>query len=116
MDDTAGRNDFALSAGAASVDFTAIRGTGGANRDFTGKKVQAILLKNKSTNTGDMTFSVGASNGLELFGASFTFKLKPGQCCLFYLNDAAPDVAAGDKTIDVAGTGAEQFEIQAVAG
>lgn len=112
----AGRNDFALSGGAASIDFTAIRGSGGANKDFTGLKVQSIVLKNKATNTGPMTFTEGASNGLALCGPSFSFRLQPGQWCQFFFNDASPDVASGDRTIDVSGTGTEQFEIFAVAG
>lgn len=113
---TAGRTDFALSGGAATINFTTMQGTGGATVTFNALKVQSIIMKNKSTNTGNMTFVPGASNGLDLFGVSSSITLKPGWWIHLYCNDSAPDIAAGDCTIDVSGTGTEQFEIHAVAG
>jgi hypothetical protein len=113
---TAGRTDFPLSGGSATINFTTMLGTGGATVTFLGLKVQSLILKNKSTNTGNMTFVPGASNGIDLFGASSSITLKPGHWVHFYFHDSSPDVASGDCTIDVTGTGSEQFEIHAVAG
>lgn len=106
----------ALTAGAASIDLTALTGTNGGAVNGTGLKVQAILIKNKSTNSNVMTFAVGASNGYNLAGAGWSEALLPGQWTLKFLNEAAPDVAAGAKTLDIAGTGAEVAQIGIVLG
>jgi hypothetical protein len=103
-----------LTAGAATLDLTALTHLG-ASVTMSGLKVQAFKVKNKTGNSV-MTFSEGASNGYALLGASFTFKLLAGQEALFYLNDASPDVAAGDRTIDIAGTGTETCEVTIIAG
>lgn len=104
----------ALSAGAKSLDLTALTGTNGATVDATGLKLQVWMLKNLGANA--MTFSEGASNGYAALGAAFSFILLQNQLAQFYLNDAAPDVAAGDKTIDVAGTGTQTFQNVMVFG
>jgi hypothetical protein len=61
-----------------------------------------------------MTFSEGASNGIALVTGPII--VPAGGIYQAFLNDAAPDVASGDRTIDVAGTLAQTFEISLVAG
>lgn len=104
----------ALSGGAVTINLAALTGTNGATVDLTGLKVQSITIKNNGANV--MSFTEGASNGYALLGASFLFALQPGQEITLYGNDATPDVAAGDRTIDVTGTGAQSFDLGVVAG
>ena len=82
--------------------------------DGTGLKVQAFRVKNLGANT--MTFTVGASNGYDLAGAGFSVALAQNQHFTLYGNDATPDIASGDRTIDVAGTGSQTFECSIVMG
>ena len=106
----------ALSAGAATVNFAALTGTNGVAVDFTGLKIQAIMFKAPTTNTAAIVITPGATNGLDLLGASSSVSIKPGQTALFFLNEGAPDVASGERAIDLAGTGTEVLDIIAVAG
>src|SRR5687768_8516858 len=54
---------IALSAGAKTVDLTAISDINGATTDLTGKIVRALLFHNLGA--ANMTFAKGASNGLD---------------------------------------------------
>ena len=107
---------LALSSGAGAIDLRTLTGTNGKAIDGNGLKVQAVIFRNKSTNTNPITLSEGTSNGYELLGNGFTLKLTPGQVAQFYLRDAAPDVGASAKTIDIAGTGSEVLEYLVVLG
>lgn len=105
-----------LSTGAGTLDLTALPGgVGGATVDGTGLKVQFAKFRNKSTNSNTMTISQGASNDYELAG-DFSITLAVGQEVTLFLNEAAPDIASGDKTIDIAGTGSEVLEYHIVMG
>lgn len=99
---------LALSAGAKTIDLTSLTGVNGATLTAVGLKLQVWKLKNLGAAV--MTFSEGASNGYAALGASFSFKLEAGQQAMFYLTELAPDVASGDRTIDVAGTGSQTFQ------
>lgn len=103
-----------LTAGALTIDLTALTGTNGGTVDGSGLKVQAIHLKNLGANA--MTFAVGASNGYDLAGSGFSVTLAQNQDFLFYGNDATPDIGASDKTIDVSGTGSQTFECSILLG
>jgi hypothetical protein len=100
-----------LTAGALTINLAALTGANGAV-DLTGLRIQFLRIKNLGANA--MTFSEGASNGIAL--SCLPLVVAAGGIAQFYLNDAAPDVAAGDRTIDVSGTGAQTFEISIVAG
>jgi hypothetical protein len=104
----------ALSAGAYTINLTTLTGTNGATVTMSGLKVQVLKIKNNGANV--MSFTEGASNGYALLGASFLFALQPGQEITLYGNDATPDVAAGDCTIDVTGTGTQSFDLAVIAG
>lgn len=106
----------ALTAGAASIDLTALVGTNGAVVTGLGLKVQAIKIVAKSTNENPITVKVGAANGYALAGANFEVALQPGQEIVMYGNDAAPDIAVDAKTMDVAGTGTEAVQVIIVMG
>lgn len=111
-----GFDELALTAGAGTIDFRALPGLAGSIGDGNGMKVQAILLFNPATNANNMVISVGASNGYDLLGASMNITLKPGQWILAFLDDGAPDVSAGDRTIDIAGTGSQVLKYHVVLG
>ena len=106
----------ALDGGAATIDLAALVGTNGATVDATGKKVQAVKFANPSTNDNAITVAVGAANGYDLSGAAFSITLQPGQEFVYFGNDATPDVAAGDKTLDLAGTLAQVLNCIIVLG
>ena len=105
-----------LSSGTGTIDFRALPSTNGALLDGNGLKVQVMKLRNKSTNANSITVVPGATNGIDLFGASSRIVLLPGQECLMTLNDAAPDISATDKTLDVTGTGSQILECIFVLG
>lgn len=109
----------AMSGGAATLDLTAMSNdSDGATINFSGLKVQAIMLTNPSTNANKITATQGASNGygLNAAGDSWTLVLDPGQSAILYLNDTAPDVGGSAKTIDISGTSAQVLNIGVVAG
>lgn len=105
-----------LVAGALTVDLTALTGTNGATVTFDGLKVQLMHLKAPTTNGNNITITAGATNGIDLLGASWSVVLQPGQECMWYGLDLAPDVSATVKTIDLAGTSTDGIEVTLVAG
>lgn len=107
----------AMTSGAATIDLSALPGkTADETVVGTGLKVQLAKFRNLASNANDITITEGASNGYALLGAGFSFTLKPGQSAAFSLDEAAPDIASGDRTIDIAGTGAQILECQFVMG
>jgi len=104
----------ALVAGAKTIDLTALVGTNGATVDGTGLKVQVIKVKNLGTNP--LTIAVGATNGYDLAGGAFSAQLKAGMELMLFGNDQTPDVASGEKTLDLTGTGTEESEWIVVLG
>lgn len=105
---------IALTAGAYTIDLTTITGTNGLAQDGTGLKLQLLRIKNLGAAV--MTFTVGASNGYNVAGAGFSVALLTNQKLTLDLYDASPDIASGDRTIDVAGTGTQTFELTLVMG
>lgn len=106
----------AMTAGAATIDFTALTKRGGVAQSFNGKKVRAIAFYNPVANANIITISEGASNGLPLFGATFKIGIQPGDYVFAYLGDAGTAVGGTDKNIDLAGTGTQALQMLAVAG
>ncbi len=100
-----------LSSGTATIDLRNLVGTNGGAIDGNGLKVQIIRVKNLGANP--MTFSEGGSNGYAL--ADFTVLPTPAHV-QFFFGDQSPDIAAGDKTIDVAGTLAQTAEVTIIMG
>lgn len=110
------KKTLALTAGALTIDLTALTNTLGETIATTGKKVRAIAIVPTSTNTGALTFTEGSSNGYELGGNTWKYALTAGQYFMVYCDADTPDVAAGAKTIDVTGTGTETFDILIIFG
>lgn len=108
-----------LTAGSGSIDLTALPGLD-ANQtiDGTGLKVQLLLLLNPSSNANSITVASGASNGygLDAAGTAWTETLSPGQWRMVGGNNVSPDVAAGDRILDVTGTGSQVLNVSVVLG
>lgn len=99
--DTRGLGD-----GADSIDLTALaRGSDLSNVDFTGLKVQLVIIAAAAANTAGIVFKDGAANPYLLFGdASGQVTLLPGTSCLLHWPDKLADVAAGAKEVDMTST------------
>lgn len=113
-----------LSAGALTIDLTALTGANGASVTFSGLKLQFMLFNNGTTTNGvvaagsnsSVNIAEGASNGYPLFGASNDITIPAGGSFMIYFPDALADVSGTDKTIDLAGTGTDAFECVLIAG
>jgi hypothetical protein len=92
----------ALTAGAATIDLTALVGANGVAVDGTGLKLQVLRVKNLGAN--DLTITPGVSSGYAFAGAASKIILGANDEALLLANDTRPDVAAGVKNIDLAGT------------
>lgn len=103
-----------LSGGALTINLASLTGTNGATVDMTGLKVQVLRVKNLGAN--NLTIVPGGSNGIDLFGVSSSVTVYPSGHVMFYFNDASPDVASGDRTLDLTGTTTQTSEWTIVAG
>lgn len=103
-----------LTAGAATVNLAALTGTNGVTVDGTGLRVQILRVKNLGANS--LTIVPGASNGIDLPAAGASIPVPAGAHVTYYLADSGPDIAAGDRTLDVTGTGTQTSEWSIVLG
>ena len=106
-----------LVAGAGTIDLTAapIAYRIGTTTNLTGKRLIAMLLSAPAANAGTITVATGASDGYPLG----TIPLEPGEVIsLGQPNKVSTRaaVAAGDKILDVSGTGTDSVKILAVFG
>lgn len=106
----------AMTAGAATIDLTALTGTDGQVVDGTGLKVRAVKLRNKSGNTSAITIQPGASDGYNLAGAAFKIAVEIGQSVTLELGTMAPTIGPTAKNIGITGTLAEVLECAIVMG
>lgn len=107
--------EVTMSSGTATINLAALTGALGATVDGTGLKVQVIKLKNKATNANAIRVVEGASNGYA-FGGTFDITLPVGAEATMFFNEAAADIASGDRTIDVTGTGTQVLQVHVVMG
>ena len=106
----------ALTAGAATVDLTSLTGTNGASVDGTGLRVQAMKLRNPSTNANAITVVEGASNGYDGFGSTFDVTLEPGAEMVILTKDGGADISGTNKTLDLSGTASQALDMEIVLG
>jgi hypothetical protein len=104
----------ALTAGAATIDLTALTGPNGVAVSLSGKKPRAILLENTGANA--MTVAKGASNGYTGLGASFSLTLPAGAKVELYVGANGTAVSGTDKTLDLTGTLVQELKYQVVCG
>ncbi len=103
-------HDYAFTAGAVTIDLTALADAVNVAFSGTGLKVQTVIIKNPTGN-GAITLVPGAANPYNLFGAAFKIIIPAGSWVGAYMPEGTPDVAGGAKNIDVTGTGTETFYI-----
>lgn len=105
----------ALTAGAATIDLTAVSGTNGVTVDLSTTKVQVVRIKNLGANT--LTVKAGASNGhTGIFTATNGTVIQPGGIAMIYSNNQGDTVDATHKTWDLTGTGTQTAEWTIVTG
>lgn len=112
-------HDHTFTAGAFTLDLTALVDAAGVAFSGLGLKVQALIIKNPAGNAS-INMAPGASNGYDIFGAGNDITI-PGHASYdnylsFYFPEGTPDVAAGDKTLDFTGTGTQSFYLGIVLG
>lgn len=109
-------NSYAMTAGAKTLDLTALVGTNGATVDGSTLKLNYAKFINPSTNTGSIVVKFGASNAY-LLGSDSAWRhtLKPGDEVL-YKGTANPTIDSTHKNIDISGTGTESIEVVLVMG
>lgn len=103
-----------LSAGALTLDLTALATGTQGTVDLTGLKVQVMTIRNPSAAL--ITLTEGAANGYEILGNTWKTGLLSGQRVMIFGNEATPDVGSSTKNIDITGTGTQYLEIGIVAG
>jgi hypothetical protein len=106
-----------LTAGAATIDLTAIPTNRGGTIDGTGKKVRAFKFRAPSDNTGGaISVAAGASNGLAMAGSDFKYNVGIDCEVQGYLKDTSTAIDATHKTLDLAGTGTDALDVIFVLG
>jgi hypothetical protein len=78
--------------------------------------MQILKVKALADNANPISLVPGASNGYVWSGTAPKISLPAGGEDTVFLNDAAPDVAGGAKTLDLAGTGTQGADIEIVLG
>lgn len=109
-------NTITMTAGAATIDMTALVGSNGGAVDMTGLKLQIFKLKAKATNTNPLVVKFGAADPYTGLGSAFNFELQPGAEMTFFGNEKSAEVASGVKDLDVAGTASEEVDMMMVCG
>lgn len=110
--------EHTLTSGTETLDLTAIANQAGANVDFSGLKVQLVVIETNAANTEVVVFDVGASNGYYLFGdANGQVALGAGEMHIGIHNESRPDVSGTAKTVDVSSSDADaKYTIVLLAG
>lgn len=105
-------HEITLTAGAASIDFTALPQVNGKSLDATGRAVLAVKFIAPDTNQGPIAITTAPSDGLDL-GIEVT-ELLPGKEVAGLVNEAV--VAIDEKILDVSGTGTDKLKVAIVLG
>lgn len=105
-----------LISGAKTLDLTNLLGTNGGTVSGNGLQVRAIKIQAPSGNANNIVVVPGASNGLNLFGASSSLTMYPGSSMEMQFATSGPVIGSGAKTLDFSGTGAQTLNIIVVFG
>lgn len=103
--------------GTQTIDLTALSGTNGATVNGNGQKVQAVLIQNPSTNTGDLTIAPAGVNPYPLQGTGNSFTIPKGGSILKYFGGNAPVIGAAAKGITFTpAAGGDKYNIVLLLG
>ena len=105
----------ALTAGAKTLDFTALPGSNGITHDCTGLKMQLLLIHNPTGNA-TLTVAPGSSNPYPPWGTAKDLDIPAGSYFPFIWIDTLPDCSATVKTLDFSGSGTQTFNLGVVFG
>lgn len=106
----------AMTAGAATINLAAIvDALSGLTKNLTTKRVRGIKIMTTG-NAAVLTIAKGASNGYTGFGANFSVALPANSELELLFGADITAVAAGDRTLDLAGTGTDGIDIGLVWG
>jgi hypothetical protein len=108
--------DYLTTDGADTIDLTSLTDPEGAALTMNSLKVKVAMFKADTTNTGDITITVGASNGYAIFGAAGIVVLEPGGMVMCSQYNTGVVVDATHKTIDISGTSGDKLRMVIVAG
>lgn len=101
-------DSITLTAGAATIDLSSLARSGLATLDLSALKVQAFIVRARSTNTDTVTVADGGTNGYNIFGdASGQVTLAAGAAVSFYSPEGLQDIGSSDKTIDLSSSDAD---------
>lgn len=111
--------EYALVAGALTIDLTALTDAFGAALDGTGLKVQTVIIVNPAGNAS-INIAPGASNPYPLLGAANDITI-PAHASVdthisMFLPEGCPDVSGTVKTLDITGTGTQTFKLGLTLG
>lgn len=110
-------NEVAMTAGALTLDLTALVHQDSSSVDGTGLKLQKFRVSNPSTNSNNITLVVGASNPYDFMGdASGQVTLAPGAEFRYDGNETLEDIDSTHCEIDVSGNGTETVRYTAIMG
>ena len=110
-------NEAAMTAGALTLDLTALPHEDGTTVDGDGLKLQKFRLQNPATNSNNITIVVGASNPYDFAGdANSSVTLAPGAEWRYDGNETLEDIDSTHCEIDISGTGTEVIRYTAIMG
>lgn len=104
-----------------TLDLTALTGPSGTTVNFTGRKVQLVLLAALTNNVSVVVIKLkDSTTGYNLFGpvntGSDLISLSPGQIALIQSNDKTQDVDSTHKDIVFLGNVGDAVAVMMVAG
>jgi hypothetical protein len=107
-----------LTAGALTLDLSALTSTLATTKDFTGKRVKGLFVMGSPSNTGGILIKKGASNGYEIFGSSSgQATVHPGCPLEVLFGSNLAVVGAANEEVDFSSADLDaEFEIILVVG
>ena len=102
----------AMAAGAGTIDLTNIPGTNGVGVNGNGLKIQMYKFQAPLTNGAAITIKNGAASGYLLGGVAFSMTLPPGGEFQGYMANVSQSIGAGNKNLDLSGTGTDSINYE----
>lgn len=116
--DDAFSDRITLTAGAHTIDLSALTSTLGTTKNFTGKKVKGMILSANASNTGGVLVKRGASNGYPIFSTlAGEATVWPGLPFVQLFGNNLSAIGASTKTVDLSSADTDaELELVIVVG